>query len=183
MRARSGRADCALVTRAVYDAHPPDPARARGDVPRHGLSLLASSQKNWAWQIVAGRVRPHEKQIRRTARAPVARFGTSAARRTRLAADLCFRSARNARLAPACPDGRFDRMMTLFLRWRTSRTTAPACWPRLGGADRGSTDLNWVLMGAERVCRTFLRSVLDAHPVGRSTRLRRSSSVRVFVCV
>ncbi len=45
MRARSGRADCALVTRAVYDAHPPDPARARGDVPRHGLSLLASSQK------------------------------------------------------------------------------------------------------------------------------------------
>ena len=160
MRARSGCADCALVTRAVYDAHPPDPARARGDVPRHGLSLLASSQKNWAWQIVAGRVRPHEKQIRRTARAPVARFGTSAARRTRLAADLCFRSARNARLAPACPDGRFDRMMTLFLRWRTSRTTAPACWPRLGGANRGSTDLNWVLMGAERVCRTFLRSVL-----------------------
>ena len=45
MRARSGCADCALVTRAVYDAHPPDPARARGDVPRHGLSLLASSQK------------------------------------------------------------------------------------------------------------------------------------------
>ena len=45
MRARSERADCALVTRAVYDAHPPDPARARGDVPRHGLSLLASSQK------------------------------------------------------------------------------------------------------------------------------------------
>ena len=33
------------MTRAVYDAHPPDPARARGDVPRHGLSLLASSQK------------------------------------------------------------------------------------------------------------------------------------------
>ena len=130
MRARSGRADCALVTRAVYDAHPPDPARARGDVPRHGLSLLASSQKNWAWQIVAGRVRPHEKQITRTARAPVARLGTSAARRTRLAADLCFRSARNARLAPACPDGRFDRMMTLFLRWRTSRTTAPRCWQR-----------------------------------------------------
>ena len=45
MRARSGCAECALVTRAVYDAHPPDPARARGDVPRHGLSLLASSQK------------------------------------------------------------------------------------------------------------------------------------------
>ena len=45
MRARSGCADYALVTRAVYDAHPPDPARARGDVPRHGLSLLASSQK------------------------------------------------------------------------------------------------------------------------------------------
>jgi hypothetical protein len=33
------------VTRAVYDAHPHDPARARGDVPRHGLSLLPSSQK------------------------------------------------------------------------------------------------------------------------------------------
>ena len=79
-------------------------------------------RKNWVWQIVAGRVRPHEKQIRRTARAPGARCGASAARPTRRAADLRFRSARNARLAPACPDGRFDRMMTLFLRWRTSRT-------------------------------------------------------------
>ena len=50
-------------------------------------------------------------------------------------------------------------MTTLFLRWRTSRTTAPACWPRLEGANRGSTDLNWLLLGVDRVCRTFGRSV------------------------
>ena len=159
MRARSGRADCALVTRAVYDAHPPDPARARGDVPRHGLSLLASSQKKLG---LADRLRARSaarKHMPRTACAPGARCGASAARPTRRAADLRFRSARNARLAPACPDGRFDRMMTLFLRWRTSRTTAPACWPRLGGANRGSTDLNWLLIGVDRVCRTFGRSV------------------------
>ena len=37
-------------------------------------------RKNWGWQIVAGRVRPPEKQIRRTARAPGARCGASAAR-------------------------------------------------------------------------------------------------------
>ena len=116
-------------------------------------------RKNWAWQIVAGRVRPHEKQIRRTARAPAARCGASGARPNRRASDLCFRSARNARLAPACPDGRFDRMMTLFLRSGTSRTTGPACWPRLGGANRGSTDLNWTLIGVARVCRTSLQVV------------------------
>ena len=31
---------------------------------------------------------------------------------------------------------------------------------RLGGAHRGSTDLNWVLVGVERVCRTFVSFVL-----------------------
>ena len=135
-----------------------------GDGPRRGVlspraSLVAS--RRGAWQIVAGRVRPLEKTIRRTARAPGARCGASGARPTRRAADLCFRSARNARLAPACPDGRFDRMMTLFLRWRTSKTTPLRCVGRgWGGGNRGSTDLNWTLIGVERVCRTFVTAVL-----------------------
>ena len=144
------------MTRAVYDAHPPDPARARGDVPRHGLSLLASSQKKLG---LADRLRArsaarktnHSHSLR-TGRA----MGASAARSTRRAEYLRFRSARNAGRRPRRPEGRFDRMMTLFLRWRTSRTTAPVCWPRLGGVNRGSTDLNWALIGVERVCRTFV---------------------------
>ena len=103
---------------------PPDPAQARGGRAGPWLvpASLSSRPQPGAWQIVAGRIRPHEKHITRTACAPGARCGASAARPTRRAADLRFRSARNARLAPACPDGRFDRMMTLFLRWRTSRT-------------------------------------------------------------
>ena len=90
------------------------PARPRqlaleGDGPRRGVlsppaSLVAS--RRGAWQIVAGRVRPLEKQIRRTARAPGARCGASGARTTRRAADLCFRSARAALRRPRRPEGR-----------------------------------------------------------------------------
>ena len=141
---------------------PPDPAPARGGRAAPWLVPPASwpPVATGAWQIVAGRVRPHEKHITRTACAPGARCGARAARSTRRADENGFQGASSAGLAPACPDGRIDRMMTRFLRWRTSRTTAPVCWPLLRGANRGSTDLNWVLMGAERVCRTFLRSVL-----------------------
>ena len=38
MRARSGCADCAVAARAACDAHPPDPARARGG--RHAPGLV-----------------------------------------------------------------------------------------------------------------------------------------------
>ena len=82
MRARSGCAECALVTRAVYDAHPPDPARARGDVPRHGLSLLASPQKKLG---LADRLRARSA-ARKTNHSHGLRIGR-AMRRERRAAD------------------------------------------------------------------------------------------------
>ena len=66
--------------------------------------LVAS--RRGAWQIVAGRVRPPEKQIRRTARAPGARCGASGARPTRRAADLRFRSGCAALRRPRRPEGR-----------------------------------------------------------------------------
>ena len=74
---------------------PPDPARARGGraAPRLVPAGLPSRPQPGAWQIVAGRVRPHEKHISRTACAPGARCGTSGARPTRRAADLRFSSA------------------------------------------------------------------------------------------
>ena len=71
---------------------PPDPARARGGravpwlVPPASWPPVATG----AWQIVAGRVRPHENIWPRTARAPGARCGASGARSTRRAADLSF---------------------------------------------------------------------------------------------
>ena len=104
MRARSERADCALVTRAVYDAHPPDPARARGDVPRHGLSLLASSQKKLG---LADRGRARSA-ARKTNHAHGPRTGR-AMRRERRAADAPrgrFVFSKRPRRAPAAaPSG------------------------------------------------------------------------------
>ena len=104
MRARSGCADCAPVTRAVYDAHPPDPARARGDVPRHGLSLLASSQKKLG---LADRLRARSA-ARKTNHSHGLRTGR-AMRRERRAADApCGRfafSKRPRRAPAAAPSG------------------------------------------------------------------------------
>ena len=99
---RSRRAARATPTR-------PRQLALEGDGPRRGVlsppaSLVAS--RRGAWQIVAGRVRPPEKQIRRTARAPGARCGASGARPTRRAADLRFRSGRAALRRPRRPEGR-----------------------------------------------------------------------------
>ena len=71
---------------------PPDPAQARGGRAGPWLvpASLSSRPQPGAWQIVAGRIRPHEKHITRTACAPGARCGASAARPTRRAAVLCF---------------------------------------------------------------------------------------------
>ena len=77
------------MTRAVYDAHPHDPARARGDVPRHGLSLLASSQKKLG---LADRLRARSA-ARKTNHSHGLRIGR-AMRRERRAADApCGRFA------------------------------------------------------------------------------------------
>jgi hypothetical protein len=84
-------------------------SRSMGDGPRRGVWSLPASlvaSRRGAWQIVAGRVRPPEKQIRRTARAPGARCGASGARPTRRAADLRFRSGRAALRRPRRPEGR-----------------------------------------------------------------------------
>ena len=107
MRVRSGCAGCAVAARAACDARPPDPARARGGRAAPWLvpASLSSRPQPGAWQIVSGCVRPHEKHITRTACAPGARCGASAARRTRRAADLCFRGPSSAGLAPA-PSGK-----------------------------------------------------------------------------
>ena len=161
MRARSGCADCAIAARAACDARLIQ-LELEEDVPRHGLPLPAS-RRDATWGLAdRGRSR-------------------SAARKTYHAHGLRTRRAmRRERRAVDAPCGRLvfskrsQRKTGARLSGRTlrpnddavppmediARTTAPACWPRLGGANRGSTDLNWVLMGAERVCRTFLRSVL-----------------------
>ena len=90
MRARSGCAGCAVAARAACDALLIQ-LELEEDVPRHGLFLPASrNDTTGAWQIVDGRVRPHEKHIKRTARAPGARCGASAARPTRRAAVYRF---------------------------------------------------------------------------------------------
>ena len=125
MRARSGCADCALVTRAVYDAHPPDPARARGDVPRHGLSLLASSQKKLG---LADRLRARSA-ARKTNHSHGLRTGR-AMRRERRAADApCGRFAflKRPRRGPAAGQPVMLRCEPLFVGRMLGRDRRVSC--------------------------------------------------------
>ena len=111
-----GEAGCAVAARAACDALLIQ-LELEEDVPRRGLSLLAfrrdrnlglgrtgpvgfgrTKKKNHAHGLRTGRAMRHE---RRASDAPRGRFA--------------FFERLNAKLAPACPGGRIDRMMTRFL--------------------------------------------------------------------
>ena len=132
MRARSGCAGCAVAARAACDALLIQ-LELEEDVPRHGLFLPASrNDTTGAWQIVSGRVRPHEKHITRTACAPGARCGASAARSRRRADELCFRGASSAGLAPA-PSGKAGAGRQRASPRARGCLAAPARWDRAAG--------------------------------------------------
>ena len=124
---------CAIARRVPRATPKLDPARARGGRAAPWLVLLASRRDPQTWGLAD----------RRRSRSAARKHIASHDLRTRcgmrhelLAVDApCRRKAFSKRPqrktgARACPDGRFDRMMTLSPRWSTSRTTAPMCWTR-----------------------------------------------------
>ena len=119
---------------ACHVRRPPDPAQARGGRAAPWLvpAGLPPRPQPGAWQIVSGRVRPHEKHITRTACAPGARCGASAARSRRRAADLCFRGASSAGLVPA-PSGKAGAGRQRASPRARGCLAAPARWDRAAG--------------------------------------------------
>ena len=126
-----------------------------------------------AWQIVVGRVRPHENIWPRTTCAPGAGCGASSTRSTRRAADLRFRSARAA----------VRRLASQFC-CAASHSSSAGCLAETGGSPAATA--RSICSSVGRFGIAVLRLVragtgaVDARLVRRSHLLRKASVPRLL---